>query len=87
MNDNIIIRYLMDGEIDKKLSHYTPELNKLIGIVSDAYDELVKALDENQKKLLDKFKDMLEDYNCEEVDRYFVEGFIAGLNIGFTSKE
>ena len=87
MNDNIIIRYLMDGEIDEKLSHDTPELNRLIGIVSDAYDELVKALDENQKKLLDKFKDSLEAYNCEEVDRYFVEGFIAGINIGFASKE
>jgi len=87
MKGNIIIRYLIEEEIDKKLSTDTPELNRLIGIVSDAYDELLKALDENQKKLLDKFKDSLEAHNCEEVDRFFVEGFIAGINIGFASKD
>jgi hypothetical protein len=86
MNENIIIRYLMREELDKKLSQDTPELHRLISVVSDAYDELLKVLDDNQKALLEKFKNALEEHDNEEIDRFFVEGFIAGINIGFAAK-
>jgi hypothetical protein len=67
MKSNIIIRYLIEEEIDKKLSSDTFELNRHIGIVSDAYDELLKVLDDNQKILLNKFKDALEAHDNEEI--------------------
>lgn len=86
MSKNIIVDYLLHGELDLKMSRATDECVRLIGIVSDAYDALLAALTEEQKVLLEKFKSALEDHQCEEVDNFFAEGFKAGMLVGMEIK-
>lgn len=87
MSKNIIVDYLLHGELDLKMSRATDESVRLIGIVSDAYDALLAVLTDEQKALLEKFKSALEDHQCEEVDHFFAEGFKAGVLMGLEMKK
>jgi hypothetical protein len=87
MYNSIILDYILNGEIERRISKDTPKLNKIMGNVSDYYDELIAALDENQKQLLDKFRNELDEYSAEESYSYFEQGFKAGFNIAIAAKE
>ena len=58
-----------------------------MGIVADLDEELCKMLNEEQKNLLKKFQDALDDHNFEECMNYFTEGFKAGMLFGIKAKE
>lgn len=62
-------------QMPKEFFDYADEL-------SEIYNELQKKLSPELFGLHEKYKEILDDHNDEEIDFYFVEGFKLGLSIG-----
>lgn len=87
MNRQIILKYLLEGELDRLLSTPNPKLSKLMGEVIASYDALTAALSKEQVALADNYKDALDAYHAEEILHTITESFLAGMQFAFALKK
>ena len=76
---SIIAAYLLDAELAQKMNLVPKNLLPKKTAMVDALIVLEKTLDADQKKLLDKYYDLMNVYRDEFERHHFVEGFKAGL--------
>jgi len=76
---SIIAAYLLDGELAQKMNLVPKKLLPKKTAMVDALIVLEKTLDADQKLLLDKYYDLMNEYRDAFERHHFVEGFKAGL--------
>ena len=72
---NFITSYLLNGELEHKLTQIPEEHKPAIEIVIAAGDELEKTLSDEQKILFLKYYDLLMSYRDNTSEYHFTEGF------------
>ncbi|MFI3165565.1 MAG: hypothetical protein R3Y45_04725 [Bacillota bacterium] len=78
---NIIVDTILYGKMQENIGVLSPRAKKLVGKVSDSYDDLIINLNPTQKELLEIFTNNLENSHLAETENYFKEGFICGFKI------
>lgn len=86
MDRSIILKYLLDSELDKRISQPNSLMAELMGNVIEWYDKLSAALDPKLLSKLENYRDSLDSYHAEEVLHTIAESFIAGLQFGLALK-
>jgi len=76
---SIIAAYLLDGKLAQKMNLVPKNLLPKKTAMVDALLTLEKTLDADQKKLLDKYYDLMNEYRDAFERHHFVEGFKAGM--------
>jgi len=84
--NNIIAKYLMEGELVEKLATVPEELIPMRNAMIDGQKALEDVLTEEQKPLFDKNYDCTMEYKDAMEQHHFSEGFKAGLLIGLQIK-
>jgi len=87
MDRQIILKYLLEGELDRLLSIPNVTLSKLMGEVVSTYDSLTTALSKEQIALADNYKDALDAHHAEEILHTITEIFLAGMQFAFALKK
>jgi len=86
MDRQIVLKYLLDGELDRLLSTPNATLSKLMGEVINTYESLTAALTSEQVTLADNYKDALDSHHAEEILHTITESFLAGMNFALALK-
>ena len=86
MDRQNILKYLLEGELDKLLSIPNPKLSELMGEVINTYEALTGALTTEQVALTDNYKDALDTYHAEEILHTITESFLAGMQFALALK-
>jgi len=85
--DNIIAKYLMEGELVEKLAIVPKELILMRNAMIDSQKALEDVLTNNQKALFDKNYDRTMEYRDAMEQHHFSEGFKAGILFGLQIQE
>jgi len=84
--DNIIAKYLMEGELVEKLAIVPDELIPMRNAMIDAQKALENALSTKLQPLFNKYHDCIMEYKDAMEQHHFSEGFKAGLLFGLQIK-
>ena len=86
MDRQIVLKYLLDGELDRLLSQPNAKISELMGKVIETYETLAAQLDEKHLVMLDQYKEHLDAYHAEEILHTITESFLAGMNFALALK-
>ena len=59
----------------------TPEMKELLGYIGRHYDDLIKTLTDDQKKIFEKFEDCWSEYTSLSDAELFEYAFKLGMNL------
>jgi len=85
--DNIIAKYLMEGELAQKIAIVPKELIPMRDAMLDTLIKLEAILSDEKKVLLDKYYDCMNNYRDAMEQHHFSEGFKAGILFGLEVKD
>lgn len=86
MDRNVVLKYLLDNELDKRISTPNAITSELMGKVIEVYEKLSAMLSGELLKMLDDYKDCLDAYHAEEILNDISQSFLAGMDFGLALK-
>jgi hypothetical protein len=87
MDRSVILKYLLDGELDRLLSQPNAKMSEFMNKVIESYETLSGQLSDEHLTILDEYKERLDAHHAEEILHTITESFLAGMNFALALKK